>query len=735
MEQCWTNGACRRCHNPFLIRDGQVIYVSADGDDAADGSFNAPVRTLEQAISIAENSDNADDGIDICMRGGVYYVSDTINLSYSGEWYAPLRIRAYRNEIVTINGGVDIPLFEMETASSEFTDKIIDKPSSGKVLQYSLIDAGITDYGELSVRGHLISEEKEAQAEISLDGNVQRLAGWPNNGYTGLIKPNSDSGEYGKRSKAGIANGCSFAVDYDRPSLWSRQNEAWIAGTLGPNYEFDYYPVSSFDSTQKRVYLRQGALENYYTEPYYRFENISEELDAPGEYYIDRESGMLYFYPPETANENSVITVTMTTQNQKAYEGKTPNDLFRLENCNDIIFEKIELKGGRGSAVTGKYNNRIKFINCDINSFGANGIRLDYSSNIEIRNSSIHDVGQDGIQFSNCGDYINLIPNNNMICNNEIYNFARLERSYKAGVNLGYRCVGASVARNHIYNGPHAGLIFYGVNNDIYGNEFDNLVTEFSDMDAVYANNSNYPWERGNKIHRNYFHDIGRSSMNGRHQINVRAIRTDNKGCGLNVYSNLFYKIGDGGSGNGNNAVGAVVAEGTRNRIINNLFVDCNETYINGQSYREVQTADDGTLYPDTLISSEGKEVANTINGVAVANLKTQMKNYLPVYEKQFPELASFFYEHPNMSKTNEFKDNMIINIAIPLSSYNGVPDKEGFRGLEALVDASGNYVDTTDPGFKSYSDEDFELSQSAKERVNNFPSMSMTSFGTIKSN
>ena len=27
-------------------------------------------------------------------------------------------------------------------------------------------------------------------------------------------------------------------------------------------------------------------------------------------------------------------------------------------------------------------------------------------------------------------------------------------------------------------------MIFYGVNNDIYGNEFDNLVTEFSDMDA-----------------------------------------------------------------------------------------------------------------------------------------------------------------------------------------------------------------------------------------------------------
>ena len=63
--------------------------------------------------------------------------------------------------------------------------------------------------------------------------------------------------------------------------------------------------------------------------------------------------------------------------------------------------------------------------------------------------------------------------------NNDIYNFARLERSYKTGIDFGYRCVGATAANNHIHNGPHAGMIFYGVNNDIYGNELDNLVTEF----------------------------------------------------------------------------------------------------------------------------------------------------------------------------------------------------------------------------------------------------------------
>ena len=616
----------------------------------------------------------------------------------------------------------------MNIADSDFTNAIIDKPNAGSVLQYNLKDAQIEDFGEISLRGHLISDEKEAQAELSLNGEVQKLAGWPNGEYTGLIKP-TDSNEYGKRTKSGIANGCSFKVNYDRPSQWSKPEQAWLSGTIGPNYEFDYYPVSRFDSEEKRVYLSRGALEKYYTEPYYRFENVPEELDEPGEYYIDRQSGMLYFYPPEDAPKDSVLTITMSTPTLDVSR-KAPNSMFRIENSKNIVFENLIFKGGRGSAITGKNNSNIKFINCEINSFGENGIRFDASTDITISDCKIHDVGQDGILFVSCGNYQTLSPSNIVVSNNDIYNFARLERSYKTGIDFGYRCVGATAANNHIHNGPHAGMIFYGVNNDIYGNEFDNLVTEFSDMDALYCNNSNYPWERGNKIHNNYFHDIGKSSMNGRHQINVRAIRTDNRGCGLNIYENLFYNIGDGGNGNGNNGIGAITAEGTRNRIFNNLFVDCNEAYFNTLQYKEIETADDGTLYPDTIINSSGVEVANTINGAKVADLKKQMEKYLPVYGKQFPELYNYFYEHPNMSKTNEFKNNMIINIAIPLSNFNGTQNEEGFRGSQMLTAASGNYVSTSDPGFVSYDNGNLELSSSATLLVEGLPKFEMSSFG-----
>lgn len=709
--------------------DGQKIFVSTVGDDSGDGSEEEPLRTLEKAIDVAnEMREDSDKLIEILLREGTYSVTNTIKIINSQKDDSLLKISAYQDEKVTINAGVDIPLSAMNIADSDFTNAIIDKPNAGSVLQYNLKDAQIEDFGEISLRGHLIFDEKEAQAELSLNGEVQKLAGWPNGEYTGLIKP-IDSNEYGKRTKSGIANGCSFKVNYDRPSQWSKPEQAWLSGTIGPNYEFDYYPVSRFDSKEKRVYLSRGALEKYYTEPYYRFENVPEELDEPGEYYIDRQSGMLYFYPPEDAPKDSVLTITMSTPTLDVSR-KAPNSMFRIENSKNIVFENLIFKGGRGSAITGKNNSNIKFINCEINSFGENGIRFDASTDITISDCKIHDVGQDGILFVSCGNYQTLSPSNIVVSNNDIYNFARLERSYKTGIDFGYRCVGATAANNHIHNGPHAGMIFYGVNNDIYGNEFDHLVTEFSDMDALYCNNSSYPWERGNKIHNNYFHDIGKSSMNGRHQINVRAIRTDNRGCGLNIYENLFYNIGDGGNGNGNNGIGAITAEGTRNRIFNNLFVDCNEAYFNTLQYKEIETADDGTLYPDTIINSSGVEVANTINGAKVADLKKQMEKYLPVYGKQFPELYNYFYEHPNMSKTNEFKNNMIINISIPLSNFNGTQNEEGFRGSQMLTAASGNYVSTSDPGFVSYDNGNLELSSSATSLVEGLPKFEMSSFG-----
>ena len=78
----------------------------------------------------------------------------------------------------------------------------------------------------------------------------------------------------------------------------------------------------------------------------------------------------------------------------------------------------------------------------------------------------------------------------------------------------------------------------------------------------------------------------------------------------------------------------------------------------------------------------------------------------------------------------NEFKNNMIINISIPLSNFNGTQNEEGFRGSQMLTAASGNYVSTSDPGFVSYDNGNLELSSSATSLVEGLPKFEMSSFG-----
>lgn len=67
--------------------------------------------------------------------------------------------------------------------------------------------------------------------------------------------------------------------------------------------------------------------------------------------------------------------------------------------------------------------------------------------------------------------------------------------------------------------------------------------------------------------------------------LNVSAIRTDNYGHALQIYNNVFANIGSDGA---NNVIG-VTAQGNRNTIKGNIFVDCSATFLGWNLYAPVQ--------------------------------------------------------------------------------------------------------------------------------------------------
>ncbi|MBE7059232.1 MAG: hypothetical protein E7389_00245 [Ruminococcaceae bacterium] len=675
-----------------------VYYVSNDGDDSNDGGEASPFKTPERARNeirkaIASGA-YSDGGITVYLRGGEYKLSESFILSAedSGKADAPITYTSYPGETAMITGTETLAYDDFRQIEKTMADKIIDKSAAGKVLEIDLTKYGITDLGALSRRGFLISADVAVQPELYIDGNRMQLARWPNSewvGTSGIVRS-------GARSKQGVLEGAVFNIDYNRPMSWKTNiNEIYTSGVLGPNYFYGYFPIEKIEPG--KITLKEGSVTEYYSKHFIRYENIFEELDMPGEYYIDRTSGKMYLYPPVGFGKDTDIRLSVFNGN-----------LITLSGAKNIRLKNLFVSGTRSGAIRAENTEGFTVENCEISDSGAAGIYI-RGTNCTVKNNLIHDIGATAISVSG-GDYANRISGGNAIINNHIYRAAQIERSYQSGISLGYQSVGTLVSHNEIHDMPHAAMIVYGPDHIIEYNNIYDAVKEFHDMDAIYLNVNQYPWERNVVIRRNYIHDLGKQMFTEK-QMNIAGIRTDNHGNGLTVSENIFYNIGYENS----NGIRGICAQGIENVITNNIFVDTAGTYEGEHTFNP-----DGKW---ELASDGDKEIYR------------QWQVYSPKYSEKNPEVAKFFDNYYTAyEKNNIFKGNVIVNIAFPLSTANYVPTAQGYLAHDRLVDAADNIVTAADPGFKDYKGRNFALKDDSDiyKKNGDFPKIDFENIGLI---
>ena len=680
------------------IDGSNFYYVSPFGSDDNDGSINSPFGTIEKARNKVRELISAgaypEEGITVYLRGGDYVLSDTLTFDGqdSGTKEAPVKYMSYPGEIANITGSVKLDYTKFKPVSSDIAQKLLTTDARNKVLQYDLAADGITDLGQLSRRGYLIMAGVTPQAELYIDDRRMQLSRWPNEGWVGT----TEIVRSGARSKSGVLQGAVFKIDYTEPTKWKTNiNEIYTSGVLGPNYFYGYFPIEKIENGQ--ITLKEGSVTEYYSKHFIKYENILEETDAPGEYYIDRTTGMLYLYPTEGFGSGSDIRLSQL-------EGH----LIKIENTQNLIIENIKLNGARSSGIRASGIDNITVKNCEVSGMGADGIYMSGTNNT-VKNCYIHDIGSHGVNM-NGGDYANLISGGNVIENNHIEKAAQLERSYYAGILLGHMSVGAVVRNNKIHDMPHAAVIIYGPDHLFENNEVYDAVLEFHDMDAIYMNVYQFPWERGVTIKNNYIHDLGHETFTEK-QMNVAGIRTDNQGNGLNVIGNIFYNIGTSTS----NGVRGVCAEGTDNVIKNNIFLDTAETYDGPDTYRT---------------DAQWDITSDSVKGVYENWLK-----YNPVYSAKYPEVATYFDRHyASYVGGNKFINNLVVNISVQISAANGGINAQGFRASDQLVEASGNFVTKEDPGFVNYAGGDFNLKDDSAvfTKIPDFERIDFSKIGNI---
>jgi hypothetical protein len=518
----------------------RVLHVAPNAVAAGDGSGEKPFGSLQEALDAASKPENTGGGTHIILAPGTYPVSKTIalNAGHNGTAAAPVVIRAAEPGKSILHGGVK-PRGFRQISDPAILNRLPEE-ARGKVLQCDLKAIGITDYGQLAIRGWAQGDSPPT-LELFVNGKPQTLARWPNLGFVKagkLIEPGTEQSP------------SSFEYLDDRHARWTTAPDGWIFGFFRHRWADCTLPIGRIDPNTRS--LTTAVRYNYSMSDkegiiYHAF-NLLEEIDQPGEWYLDRNTGQLYWYP-SAAPESSVIELSMLS-----------GPMLAGENLSHIRLEGLVMDCGRFHGIEFKNSSDLLIAGCTVRRMGGNGIVVNGGFRNRIIGCDIHTIGRRGTEIIG-GDRPTLTRGDHVIANCRIRDFGRLDRTYTPAVQL--EGVGNRVAHCHFENAPSSAMRIEGNDHLIEYNEFRKVVLESDDQGAVDIYTS--PSYRGIVFRHNAFIDIGDGA---KQHAGQGGIRFDDIISGMTVYGNVFLRAGRGFGGVQMNC-------GKDNIIDNNLFLDC----------------------------------------------------------------------------------------------------------------------------------------------------------------
>jgi hypothetical protein len=345
----------------------QEFFVSASGNDDAPGTRNKPFRTFARAQTAARKA-KTKSPVNVWFRGGVYYLPDTVVFTSadSGTQANPVTYAAYPNEEAVISGGAKLALKWEPYRAGIFMAKV---PAGQK-----------TD-------------------QLFVNGVRQTMARYPN------YDP-----------AAQYFDGWSpTAFSKERAAKWSDPRGGYIHAMHRSLWGDFHYRITGKDAEGNVTY--EGGWQNNRRlgmHPQYRFvENIFEELDAPGEWYLDEKNSTLYFYPPEGTDLNTATVEAVRLRHLVELRGGE-RDPVRFVNLRGLTFRhaartfmdnkepllRSDWTTYRGGAIFFNGAESCLLEDCFLDQLGGNAVFVNmYNRNIAIRRCHIARAGANGVAF------------------------------------------------------------------------------------------------------------------------------------------------------------------------------------------------------------------------------------------------------------------------------------------------------------------------------------------------
>jgi len=690
----------------------QDIYVATNGNDNNLGTKEKPVATLEAARDLIRNYKSIQDlpkgGITVWIGEGQYDQEQAfaLNENDSGEPDAPIIWRPMPNEKVSITGGKSIPSEKFEKVTNKEILKRLSKNAAQNVMQVNLKEFGIHDYGQIKQYGHALSVSP-APIEIFFNNEAMTLAQYPNKGYIKIGKI-IDAGSV-PRIQDYSNRGAIFEYTDQRHAVWAGQKDVWLQGSFNYGFSDDNILIESIDTKSKQIKLATPSLYGVASGKDYQHyiaRNILDELDVPCEWYMDRNSGILYFWPPGNM-DNSTIMVSILE-----------DPIISLEGASYITIRDLTIESGRGIGVYLERGSNNLIAGCTIRNVGTTGVFMgqgakqtfpgithdDYNGvpisrrvgnmqghmykytgwnrnagkNHGILSCDIYNTGSGGVSLSG-GSKRQLIPGNNYVENCKIHDYNRRNKFLWSAINVD-GC-GNRISHNEIYNSEWQGIFVRGNEHLFEYNNVHHVTTNSDDTSPWYIGRD--PSDRGNIIRYNYFHHIGSTE-----RMNM-GIYCDDGTTDVLIFGNVFYKM--------HTSHGQLFSNsGWELRLINNIIIEPMSQTVEVSAH----------LYSwakNEAVFMFGEE------GLLRKRLTKSVNIYESPYAEKYPELMEYLdpivagKEWQGMrARGNVIAKNVILADAKkPLLIL---------RGNYAQCDTINNFKTENDPGFVDYKNENFNL-------------------------